>query len=294
MLIFLSALCFGAATAMLFYVAAGIIENLGMEKALQSRLRKTFEFQQRGIKGNIFFISNRLGGRIARIKSPYLLKLSRKIEYFISILNEPYNKIDTATYIGLHFIFAATAALLAAFALETFNPAPLTAAFCAGFFVPYLWLSEKVKEKHKKIFKQLPDVLVLLSLMMEAGMEFNAALNKIIEMEEGELTTELFIVQQEIKLGKSRIDALSHMSGRLNHPQLSMAVNALVTALKTGSGIVPTLKSLSEQFKTERIQLAEKAANEAPLKMMFPLALFIFPTIFIILFGPIILTFMAE
>jgi tight adherence protein C len=100
------------------------------------------------------------------------------------------------------------------------------------------------------------------------------------------------LIAVEIELGKSRIEAFQAMSERLQYPSLNIVINSMITAIKTGGSIAPTLRALSDQFRTERFQLAEKLAAQAPTKLMFPLVIFIFPTIFIILFGPILLTFM--
>lgn len=293
MLIIPACLAFGTLIGLLLFFLLQYISNLQFEKLLRSRLNVTYEFSQRGMKGNILFIANKLGNEIAKIKSPHLTTLSNKLTYFSTILGEPYSRIDITTFFGLFALAGAAGVFVAIVLLDIYNPIFLLLIGIGGGVLPYLFLMEKVKEKHKRIFRQLPDTLDLLALMMEAGMEFGGALNKLTELERSELTSELFLAQQEMKLGKSRADALTAMAERLKHPQLSASVNSIITSLNIGSSLVPTLKTLSEQFKAERIHLAEKAANEAPLKMMFPLILFIFPTVFIILFGPIILTFLG-
>jgi tight adherence protein C len=136
--------------------------------------------------------------------------------------------------------------------------------------------------------------LDMLTLMIEAGLDFNSALAKVIESEKGPLIDEFAITQQEVRLGKSRSDAFLSMIERIKYVPLNTVINSISLAIKTGGSLAPTLRALSEQFRTERSQLAEKMAAEAPIKLMGPLAMLIFPTIFIILFGPILLSFMNN
>jgi len=161
------------------------------------------------------------------------------------------------------------------------------------FFAPLIWLKSEINKKNKNIFRALPDTLDLLTLCMKAGLDFNAALNKYIEKgEKNTLHYELSLMQKEIQMGKSRIDALNSLVERTKHPELNDVVNSIIQGLKLGTSLAPILNSLSEQLRTKRFQLAEKLAHEAPTKMLFPLIFFIFPTIFVILFGPIILSFL--
>lgn len=270
------------------------IARIQLEKRIKTRLERTFVLSQRGLTGNILYLADILGGNISKRKYKFLEQIAGRISGIISILGDPYDRISADTYIGIQFISAFAGILTAVILLEIINPFLLTAIGIGVFFLPYLFLAEKLKIKHKTLFKELPGTLDLLALMMEAGIEFSPALERLISIERGVIIDELSSAQKEIRLGRPREEVFQRMSARLKSPHLSGFVNILTTSLRTGGNLAPALKELSTLLKLERVQLAEKAANEAPLKMMFPLIVFIFPTIFIILFGPILLTFLGN
>jgi len=249
--------------------------------------------EQKGMTRNILMFASTLGAFLERARVPLLSSLADSTKTNLTVLGEPYNNIKPFTFIGIQLLTAVAADLFAVAVFSIQGIIGLLIFAVLGFFLPQLWVKEQVKKKHKAIFKQLPYVLDLLTLMVEAGLDFGAALNKVLESERGALIDEFNFTQQEIKLGKARDAALISMSERVNYLSLSTVINALVLAFKTGGSIAPTLRILSEQFRVERAQLAEKMAGQAPLKMMGPLILLIFPTIFIILFGPIILSFLG-
>jgi tight adherence protein C len=155
-------------------------------------------------------------------------------------------------------------------------------------FFPLIWLRDKVKYRHHLITRALPYNLDLLTLSVEAGLDFAAALGKVVEKgRKGPLADELNITLKELKLGKTREEALRNLGGRVDLPTLTSFVHALIQADKMGTPLGKILRILSTQMRIERTQRAEKLANEAPVKLLLPLIGFIFPTIFIMLFGPI-------
>lgn len=163
---------------------------------------------------------------------------------------------------------------------------PAAAAF--GALYPLIWLRDKVKIRHHQITRALPYNLDLLTLSVEAGLDFAAGLGKVVEKgRKGPLADELAITLKELKLGKTREEALKNLAARVELPSLTSFVAALVQADKMGTSLGKVLRILSTQMRVERTQRAEKLANEAPVKLLFPLIGFIFPTIFIMLFGPI-------
>jgi tight adherence protein C len=162
----------------------------------------------------------------------------------------------------------------------------LFAAF--GAFYPLIWLRDKVRARHHAIARALPYNLDLLTLSVEAGLDFAAALGKVVEKgRRGPLADELSITLKELKLGKTREEALRNLANRVELPTLTSFVHALIQADKMGTPLGKILRILSTQMRIERTQRAEKLANEAPVKLLLPLIGFIFPTIFIMLFGPI-------
>jgi tight adherence protein C len=162
----------------------------------------------------------------------------------------------------------------------------LFAAFGATY--PLIWLRDKVRARHFAITRALPYNLDLLTLSVEAGLDFAAALGKVVEKgRKGPLADELSFTLKELKLGKTREEALRNLSARVELPTMTSFVHALVQADKMGTPLGKILRILSTQMRIERTQRAEKLANEAPVKLLLPLIGFIFPTIFIMLFGPI-------
>ncbi|HEY8207537.1 MAG TPA: type II secretion system F family protein, partial [Myxococcaceae bacterium] len=131
--------------------------------------------------------------------------------------------------------------------------------------------------------------LDLLTLSVEAGLDFTAALAKVVEKgKTGPLRDELQLVLKQLKMGKTREEALKAMVARVDLAPLTMFVMALVQADRMGTSLGKVLRIQSTQLRQDRTQRAEKMAGEAPVKMLFPLIACIFPTVFMILFGPII------
>jgi tight adherence protein C len=158
-----------------------------------------------------------------------------------------------------------------------------------GLWYPRFWLSDQVKKRHHAITRALPYNLDLLTLSVEAGLDFTAALNKVVEKGKGgPLRDEFLIVLKQLKMGKTREEALKALIARCDLPSLTSFVSALIQADRMGTSIGKVLRIQSTQLRIERTQKAEKLANEAPVKMLFPLIACIFPTVFLVLFGPII------
>lgn len=162
----------------------------------------------------------------------------------------------------------------------------------AGAFYPQIWLSDQVKKRHLQISRALPYNLDLLTLSVEAGLDFTAALGKVVEKgKPGPLRDEMALVLKQLKMGKTREEGLKAMAARVGLEPLTMFVMALVQADRMGTSLGKVLRIQSTQLRADRTQRAEKLAGEAPVKMLFPLIACIFPTVFMILFGPIIFAF---
>ncbi len=169
------------------------------------------------------------------------------------------------------------------------NPAILLLALFLGFFYPNVWLRDRIRKRQQAIFRGLPFSLDLLTLSVEAGLDFASAMNKLVEKSaEGPLREEMFQVIQEMKMGKPRAQALKDLAERVQLPELTALVSNLIQAEELGTGLGPMLRIQSAQFRSKRFQRAEKLAMEAPVKMTFPL-LFIFVSVFLLLFGSLIL-----
>ena len=132
----------------------------------------------------------------------------------------------------------------------------------------------------------MPDALDLLTISVEAGLGFDAAMAKVHEKWINELALEFGRVIQEIRLGKLRRDALRDMSDRLGVSEMSSFVAAVIQSEQLGVSMAKVLRIQSDQMRVRRRQMAEEEAHKAPIKMVFPIALLIFPSIMIILLGP--------
>ena len=155
---------------------------------------------------------------------------------------------------------------------------------------PLMWLRGAVKRRHFAIMRALPFVLDLLTLSVEAGMDFMSALQRNCERRKLDpLNEELIRMTREIQVGTPRRTALRNMSERVRQPDLRAVVHALVQADELGVPIGSILRIQSDQLRSRRFERAEKLANEAPVKMLGPLLLCIFPAVFLILLGPILL-----
>ena len=157
------------------------------------------------------------------------------------------------------------------------------------FIYPTAWLKRAMRTRHNSIRRSLPFVLDILTLSVEAGVDFMTALQRHVgRAAVDELGEELLRVVREIQIGKTRREALRDMSTRVGLAEMRMVVNALVQADELGVSIGYVLRIQAEQIRQRRFERAEKLANEAPVKMLFPLLTFIFPAVFLVLLGPII------
>jgi tight adherence protein C len=198
--------------------------------------------------------------------------------------------------LGLHEIGAALGLLagLYAFALAHLGYWVIIVGLLAGGYYPAIWLRDQVVKRHHKITRALPYNIDLLTLSVEAGLDFTAALAKVVEKgKPGPLIDEFALSLRQLKMGKTREQALRTMVERVDLPALTSFLTALIQADRMGTSMGKVLRIQSTQMRIERTQRAEKLANEAPVKMLFPLIACIFPTVFLVLFGPIIYQFMA-
>lgn len=156
-----------------------------------------------------------------------------------------------------------------------------------GLVLPDLILSKKAADRQKKITNSLPDVIDLLTVSVEAGLGFDGALAKVIDKMPGPLAVEFDNVLQEVKVGKQKRDALRDMADRVCVQDLTSFIGSVIQAEQFGVSIGNVLRIQSEQMRQKRKQRAQEKAMKAPVKMLIPMVLFIFPTIFSVLIGPI-------
>lgn len=200
-------------------------------------------------------------------------------------------ELDAPEFIGLQQVSFVAFTLFGVFLMTTVSLQLVWLPFfmLLGVFYPWIWLNDQVKKRHHAITRALPYNLDLLTLSVEAGLDFSQALGKVCEKgRQGPLIEELKLVLRNIKLGMTREDALRSLADRVQLAPLTSFVNALIQADRMGTSLGKVLRIQSTQLRIERTHRAEKLANEAPVKMLFPLIACIFPTVFMILFGPII------
>jgi len=170
----------------------------------------------------------------------------------------------------------------------------IVVSFALGYYLPGSWLGSKIRQRQKEILKSLPDALDLLTICVEAGLSFDAAMAKVVEKWDNELSRAFARVLQEIQLGKLRREALRDMADTMDIRDVSNFVAALIQADQLGVSIAKVLRIQSDQMRVRRRQRAEELARQAPIKMIIPIVFLIFPALFIILLGPGVLSVMRS
>ena len=161
-----------------------------------------------------------------------------------------------------------------------------------GFYMPFYLVKSRSKQRQHAIIKSLPDAFDLITTCVEAGLGLDAALARVAEKVEGPFADELSRTLRDIALGKSRRDALKELGQRTGVPDLIQFTNAVIMAESMGSSVGTVLRVQADQLRIARRQRAEQSAYKAPVKMLFPLVLFIFPSLFIVILGPAAITIM--
>jgi tight adherence protein C len=159
-----------------------------------------------------------------------------------------------------------------------------------GFYLPDLLLSSTITRRQKAIRRAMPDALDLLTICVEAGLGFDAAMSKVYEKWDNELGRAFGRVIKEIQLGKLRREALRDMSDRLGIAEMTSFIAAVIQSEQLGVSMANVLRIQSDQMRVKRRQMAEEEAHKAPIKMLLPMAMLIFPSICIVLMTPAILT----
>ena len=162
-----------------------------------------------------------------------------------------------------------------------------------GYFGPNLYLYQKGYDRSAQIERSLPDALDLLTISVEAGLAFDAALAQVARNTEGALAAEFARVLQEMQIGLGRANALRALGDRSNLPDLRTFCSAMVQADAFGIPVGQVLRVQSNEMRIKRRQRAEEAAQKIPVKIMIPLVLFILPSLFIAILGPAIIKLMG-
>lgn len=207
-------------------------------------------------------------------------------------------ELNVDEFIGMQIFWGGVAPVLLAVANLTLGMgmpwAFIFAAAGLGFYFPFLYANREKREREMSVRADLPFFADLLALSTEAGLDFIGAIQRIVDKAQGSvLAEELGIVLKDIKLGSSRADALKKMSVRLDVSEITSFVAVLVDADSTGASISKVLKDQSVQIRLERFVRAEKAGARASQLILFPMMLFIMPAVFLVVFGPVVVSFFA-
>jgi tight adherence protein C len=220
-------------------------------------------------------------------------KLLQETTLKLELAGNP-GRIDAATFLATRFVGAAVfGGGLLMIALLGSNPWTVGRTIMVvglftviGFFFPQLWLQSRINARQNEVRKALPDALDLLTICVEAGLGFDAAMSKVAEKWENELSLMFGRTIREVQLGKTQREALRDMADRIGLPELTSFVAAVIQSQILGVSLAKVLRIQSDQLRMKRRQFAEELAHKAPVKMIIPMALLTFPSIMIILMAP--------
>ena len=196
---------------------------------------------------------------------------------------------DAETYLSLKLLLPVVGILLGTFAPPANLLIYILVLGVGGFFVPDMFLHYKIRKRQHKISQALPDALDLLVICMEAGLGIDQAVLRIakeIEPVHPELSEELGIIGYEQRAGKPRLEAWRSMADRVDLDTVNQFVAMLVKTERLGTPIAKALGIFADNLRTKRLMLAEEQAAKTTIKLVFPLAIFIFPSLFVVLLGP--------
>ncbi len=288
-------------------IGAVVLVVIGMRKVkaqgenpLEARLA---EFSQRGdavsleeiemsqpfMERVIFPLIRKIGEMSSRFTPQHVLEQTRAQ---LELAGNP-GRMDAATFLALRFVgafvFGGLLTLLSATSKTWSAPIKFLIVIVftvLGYFFPGLWLKSKIDSRQKSVRKAMPDALDLLTICVEAGLGFDAAMAKVNEKWDNELSMAFGRVIREIQLGKLRREALKDMADRIGLAEMTSFVAAVIQSEQLGVSMAKVLRIQSDQMRMKRRQRAEEEAHKAPIKMIIPMGIFIFPSLMIVLLTP--------
>jgi tight adherence protein C len=264
--------------------------------SMQARTLEELELQQPFFERTVRPLAVRLSGVGQRFTSS---KKQSRTEQRLAMAGNPGN-LRTSDFLGMKVVVAGATAVVVVLVLGVvagdfaFGILAGGAFAVIGFFMPDFWLSRRIKKRQKAILLAIPDTLDLLTISVKAGLGFDAALAKVVEKTDTPLADEFQRALAEIRVGKTRKEALRDVVTRTAVPALTTFIGAIIQAEQLGVSISKVLQVQSEQLRIERRQRAEEMAAKAPIKMLFPLVGCIFPSMFIVILGPAIILIAAN
>ena len=258
---------------------------------MQAKNLEELELQQPFLERTLRPLATRLSGSVARVTSQ---SFSERTEKRLALAGHPGN-LRVGDWLGIKAIGAIVGAIIffiivGLVAKNIVGGLLLTPiGLLMGYTIPEFWLGGRCRKRQHLILLQIPDALDLLTISVRAGLGFDGALGKVVEKLKGPLTDEFRRGLAEIRVGKSRREALRDIIPRSEVQALTNFIGAIIQAEQLGVSISKVLQVQSEQLRIERRQRAEEQAAKAPIKMLFPLVGCIFPSLFIVILGPAII-----
>jgi tight adherence protein C len=252
------------------------------------------ELSQPFVERVIYPVLRQVGEMSTRITPQNQLQdITRKLE-----LSGKAGWIDAPMFFALRFVGAGVFGVLCVFIFffsSVKQPVPMAILISIGgaglgYFFPDLWVRQEIQKRQLEIRKAMPDALDLLTICVEAGLGFDAAMSNVAEKWENELSLAFARAIREIQLGKVRRDALKSMADRIDLADMTSFVAAVIQSEQLGVSMSKVLRIQADQMRMRRRQYAEELAHQAPVKMLLPMIGFIFPSIFIVLLTPAAIT----
>lgn len=276
-----ASICAGIAATCLIIVIFDLLEFLHLEKEMKMETKHLPVF----IKLFMPFVSN----AIPLVRYPLFDQTRKSTEEMI--LMAGYDQAITANeFIAVRILSGIVGFLVMIAFFASGNALSGMLMVMVMLIYPGIWLKNTIKRRHLEILKALPNVLDLLTLSVEAGKDFLTSLRDILLRRRMDaLGEELGRTLHEIQLGKQRQTALRELTTRVRQSDLTSVINAIIQADELGVSIGQLLRIQGDQLRNKRFSRAEKLANEAPVKILFPVIVFIFPAVIVILMAPIIM-----
>jgi tight adherence protein C len=284
--VFLSLFVFFAA-----YYAFVSITQIGIAGKVYNAVEK-----RKGKKFILNFImdnSQKISVVFTRLKYKRFIEYTEKISVILKSIGDRYSKVNSYQFFVLQLLAMLAGTIFVGIFIGR-GVVTMVISSVVFFFLPFFKIKEKFKKRKELIERQLPDMTELLSIVLDAGLDFYGAARKVIQIMDGPLADDLRDALSKISLGSDKRLAFTEMAQKASVDQLNFFVKTINMSLESGVGMSDTLKRLSVSLRNSRFAYAEKKAQEAPIKMLVPLMLLIFPTIFIVIFGPIAINFMSA
>jgi tight adherence protein C len=285
-----------AGSALAFFAGVAIvISNVTVASMARAKVNRSLHSIDAHYGGNpddaYFDGSTVLGGRVAqlgRATTPRraLAGIRKRLDY---AGNPPYWSVDRVFEIkGLGLILVGLLGVIVGIAAFRLPGAVLggLAGAAVGYLIPDVWIHTLSERRQDAIRRTLPDIMDTLTVSVEAGLGFDAALTQVTRYGRGPLAGEFARLLQEMQLGRSRVDALRALGQRTNVTELRAFCAIVVQATELGVPIASVLREQSREMRVRRRQRAEELAQKVPVKILFPLIFCLLPAVFIVVLGP--------